>query len=140
MDDFLNVRWYAKPDDLIGGWCVMPVDQTPGEAGNVPQMADFCTEAAAQHIADLHNATLEPAELWEVENLRGKEILGAYVKREDALEDARYVASKLSNDAVEEEGVKAGSVWFRTWMYGELLVVVRPIGLVHGRLPGLVRE
>lgn len=27
----LNCRWYAHPDDLIGGWCVMPVDEdAPG--------------------------------------------------------------------------------------------------------------
>ena len=56
MDRDINLRakWYAQPNDLIGGWCVMPVDKTPGEA-NIPEVADFTTEELAKHIAMLHN-------------------------------------------------------------------------------------
>ena len=54
---FLRHRWYAKPNDLIGGWCVMPVDKTPGEA-NIPEVADFCDEKTARHIAKIHNEWL----------------------------------------------------------------------------------
>jgi hypothetical protein len=50
----LGVTWYAYPNDVIGGWCVMPVDAPPGEA-NVQEVADFVTEEAARHVADLHN-------------------------------------------------------------------------------------
>jgi hypothetical protein len=27
----IGTYWYAKPDDLIGGWCVMRSDMTPQE-------------------------------------------------------------------------------------------------------------
>jgi hypothetical protein len=47
-------KWYAKPDDLIGGWCVMDTDMTPGEA-NRPEIACFISEKLARHIAYLHN-------------------------------------------------------------------------------------
>jgi hypothetical protein len=55
--DFLNREWYAKPNDLIGGWCVMPVDATPAEC-NIPEVADFTTEKLARHIAKIHNEWL----------------------------------------------------------------------------------
>lgn len=52
----LAAAWYAQPNDLIGGWCVMPSDQPPSSGG--PEVADFCTERIAGHIAELHNASL----------------------------------------------------------------------------------
>jgi hypothetical protein len=59
-DDFrdaqMAARWYAHFDDTIGGWCVMPVDQPPSTG--IPAVASFVFRAAAEHIADLHNATL----------------------------------------------------------------------------------
>lgn len=57
MDKYLYHIWYAQPNDLIGGWCVMPVDATPG-VSNMPEVADFTTEQAARHIAFLHNQWL----------------------------------------------------------------------------------
>jgi hypothetical protein len=42
--------WYAKENDLIGGWCVMPMDLTPAESP-VPSVADFTDRAAAEFIA-----------------------------------------------------------------------------------------
>ncbi|HZP53876.1 hypothetical protein [Actinocrinis sp.] len=56
--DPLASTWYAKPDDLIGGWCVMDVNRTPAEAQR-PEIAAFTSQALAEHIADLHNANLE---------------------------------------------------------------------------------
>jgi hypothetical protein len=50
----MAARWYAKPDDLIGGWCVMDIDETPRLSGR-PWVATFCSEQVARHIADLHN-------------------------------------------------------------------------------------
>lgn len=55
--DPLETAWYAKPNDLIGGWCVMDTDQTPAEAQR-PEIADFTTREHAEHIADLHNRHL----------------------------------------------------------------------------------
>jgi hypothetical protein len=49
-------RWYAKPNDLIGGWCVMPLDESP--SGGMPEVADFIMQEAAEHIAFLHNQWL----------------------------------------------------------------------------------
>ena len=48
------------PNDLIGGWCIMPVPLTPAVA-NVPEVADFMCERTARHMVDLHNAYLEEA-------------------------------------------------------------------------------
>jgi hypothetical protein len=56
-EDPLTVPWYAQPDDLIGGWCVMLTDDPPS-AGGI-QVADFCHEGAARHVAELHNGWLE---------------------------------------------------------------------------------
>lgn len=53
-----KTKWYAKENDLIGGWCVMDVDQTPGEAQR-PEIADFCSKENAERIAALHNASIE---------------------------------------------------------------------------------
>lgn len=55
--DPLTVTWYAKPSDLIGGWCVMDVDQTPALA-NRPEIADFTRREHAEYIAHLHNQQL----------------------------------------------------------------------------------
>ena len=60
----LAATWYARANDLIGGWCVMPSDEPP--SSDIPAIvADFATETIAQHVADLHNdwlATLRAAE------------------------------------------------------------------------------
>jgi hypothetical protein len=52
----LAAAWYARPNDLIGGWCVMPSGEPPSSGG--PEVADFCTEGIARHVAELHNASL----------------------------------------------------------------------------------
>lgn len=56
------VRWFAVVNDLIGGWAVSHVDkplsQQDWEQGE-GEIADFCTEAVARHIVDLHNAWVE---------------------------------------------------------------------------------
>jgi hypothetical protein len=57
-EKYLSSVWYAKPNDLIGGWCVMPVNAAPGES-NVPEVADFTFREHAEHIAVLHNNWLK---------------------------------------------------------------------------------
>lgn len=57
MGSVLDQPWFAKPNDEIGGWCVMPTDKTPLEGGGL-EVANFTTEEAARHIADLHNKWL----------------------------------------------------------------------------------
>jgi hypothetical protein len=53
VNDALNVKWYAQPNDLIGGWCVSIIDkppsQGPGDIGN------FITEEMARHVVEIHN-------------------------------------------------------------------------------------
>lgn len=56
-DAMMASRWYPQPDDLIGGWCVMPVDEPP--SGGCFAVADFISQEIAEHIAELHNASLE---------------------------------------------------------------------------------
>jgi len=53
---YLNTPWFARENDLIGGWCVMPVDEPPSLG--VPEVADFTTQELAEHIAELHNQWL----------------------------------------------------------------------------------
>ncbi len=55
--DYIRHRWYAMPNDLIGGYCVMPVDEYPSQG--VPEVADFTSRELAEHIANLHNEWLE---------------------------------------------------------------------------------
>jgi hypothetical protein len=55
----LSSTWYAKPDDLIGGWCVMPVDCTPAEAPKgIAEVASFVYKEVAEHMAAIHNEWL----------------------------------------------------------------------------------
>lgn len=51
-------EWFAKPNDLIGGWCVMAIDETPAKADE-PEVADFIDEETARYIADMHNDHLK---------------------------------------------------------------------------------
>jgi hypothetical protein len=53
----LGVTWYAQPNDILGGWCVMPVDKPPGEA-KIQEVADVVDETTARHLADIHNRWL----------------------------------------------------------------------------------
>jgi len=59
IEEFLDAEWFAKPDDLVGGWCVMPIDMTPAEAPQgIGEVASFTFKEAAEHIANLHNTWL----------------------------------------------------------------------------------
>lgn len=51
-----QATWYAMPDDVIGGWCVMPDDLPP--SSGLPEIGSFISEVLAKEIADLHNANL----------------------------------------------------------------------------------
>ena len=53
-----QIPWYAMPNDLIGGWCIMPVPLTPGTV-YVPEVADFLSERNARYMVNLHNARLD---------------------------------------------------------------------------------
>jgi len=62
----LNVKWYAHPNDLIGGWSIMNCDkrisQAIIEAGD-REIASFMGEDEARHMVQLHNRWL--GEFWE---------------------------------------------------------------------------
>lgn len=55
-DALLATAWYARPDDLIGGWCITAVDQPP--SAGYPSLGDFLSRELAEHIAAMHNAWL----------------------------------------------------------------------------------
>lgn len=46
-------HWTAQADDLIGGFCVMPVNATPGDSG-LHEIACFTSRANAELIQTLH--------------------------------------------------------------------------------------
>lgn len=63
--DYFQDRWFAQPDDIVGGWCLMNVDKRPSQARHRAgewQIADFLSENAARHVAELHNRWLEEQE------------------------------------------------------------------------------
>ena len=53
---YLDREWFARENDIIGGWCVMPVDESPSLG--VMEVADFTTRELAEHIAAIHNEWL----------------------------------------------------------------------------------
>lgn len=55
-EDYLRAPWYPQPNDLIGGWCLMLVDDPPSQGGLM--VGDLLDEAIARHIAQLHNQQL----------------------------------------------------------------------------------
>lgn len=57
--EIMTNKWYAYENDLIGGWCVMPIDAPP--SSGIFDVADFIDEDAAKHIAELHNYWLRSA-------------------------------------------------------------------------------
>lgn len=60
--DSLSQRWYAHPDDFIGGWCAMNVDKPPSQAQLVRDefaVCSFTREEVARHIVELHNRWLD---------------------------------------------------------------------------------
>ena len=52
----LGTKWYVKPDDLIGAWCITLDDKMPSEGAI--QIGSFMTEKAAAYLVDLHNQSL----------------------------------------------------------------------------------
>jgi hypothetical protein len=63
----LEVRWYARGNNVISGWSVMDCDLPMDEAvrlrdahgGAHPEVAGFLCEIHARYIADLHNERLK---------------------------------------------------------------------------------
>lgn len=53
VDALAAATWYVHPNDLIGGWCVMPVDAPP--SSGCVEIADVIAERLARAIADEHN-------------------------------------------------------------------------------------
>lgn len=74
LTGYLNREWFARENDLIGGWCVMPVIDEPPSWG-VPEVADFTTREIAEHIADIHNTWLKNAGCLDKEVLCRRDIL-----------------------------------------------------------------
>lgn len=54
-------EWFVKENDLIGGWCVMDINETPANTKRVP-VADFMDELSSIHVASLHNNWLDTLE------------------------------------------------------------------------------
>lgn len=59
----LSSRWYAVPNDLIGGWCVMTADVRPSEVdlrrGEIFEVGCFLTQRVAEAIAHAHNSGID---------------------------------------------------------------------------------
>jgi hypothetical protein len=57
--EIMRRKWYVHLNDLIGGYCAMPVD-TPPSSGCF-SIADFNSVELADHIVELHNSTIAGA-------------------------------------------------------------------------------
>lgn len=57
FQDYIYLKWYVRENDLIGGHCIMPVNQPPSVG--IPEIADFTSKEHAEHIVELHNTWLE---------------------------------------------------------------------------------
>lgn len=66
--DVLARRWFAVPDDTVGGWACATVDLPISEIDqrNTGERVavDCWGEATARHLADLHNACLSGRIAW----------------------------------------------------------------------------
>jgi hypothetical protein len=54
---YLYYRWFVVKNDMIGGWCVMPLDEPPSYG--VAPVAEFLSRECADHVAQLHNTWLD---------------------------------------------------------------------------------
>lgn len=52
----INRKWYARENDLIGGWCIVPFDHPPSIG--IITIADFMDERTARHVVEIHNTWL----------------------------------------------------------------------------------
>ncbi len=62
----LHQRWYAQPNDLIGGWCLMTVDKPPSQADHTKgeiEVGTFLSQGIAEHVATQHNAHVHTGEV-----------------------------------------------------------------------------
>jgi len=57
-EELLRVRWVAREETTIGGWCVQPEDEPPPHESGLT-VACFVAREHAEHIAQLHNERLE---------------------------------------------------------------------------------
>lgn len=65
--ELMSRSWYVHPNDLIGGYCVMPIDAPP--SSGCFSIADFMVESHARHIVELHNRSVGDYEEPAVSNL-----------------------------------------------------------------------
>jgi dCMP deaminase len=47
--------WRVQPDDVIGGWCITPLEDKRTPAQGAVQIANFVTYEDAEHIVNVHN-------------------------------------------------------------------------------------
>lgn len=61
-EELIAQQWYAVPDVLIGGWCVINTDKPDNGDVDVDveerQLGDFLSRAIAEHVVLLHNSWL----------------------------------------------------------------------------------
>ena len=69
VNHFTN-PWYAQPNDLVGGWCIMLRPDPPSKGGTI--VADMCSESVARYIARIHNMALFVTRLHNMESARDR--------------------------------------------------------------------
>jgi hypothetical protein len=50
--------WKCVGDELMGSWCIIPMDGPPTPSDGATQIADFLDEEVARYICSIHNLAL----------------------------------------------------------------------------------
>lgn len=59
VEEIMKRKWFVHPDDLIGGFCAMPVNAPP--SSECFEIGNFISKSFAEHIVELHNVWLTKA-------------------------------------------------------------------------------
>lgn len=103
--DLLGQPWYAVPNAVIGGWCVINRDLPDNSAIETDdggrELACFLSEGIARHVAWLHQAALG-AVGWTAPDLRAR-----VAELEGQLSDASHRAITATEEARVATGILA---------------------------------
>jgi hypothetical protein len=61
----LSLHWYALPDDVVGGWCIMTANVPPSQVNwrdptedTTYRVGSFLSKEIAEYVVSLHNSNI----------------------------------------------------------------------------------
>ena len=101
--------WFAKANDLIGGWCVGTCDEPPSECADFgsSNVADFVGEEVARYIAIFNPefclGLLDKLERYETVKQRARILLAALHNEVGLMLGTQYAADALNTALIPTE-------------------------------------